>query len=152
MSVCLCVSAYMSHVSMRWDKKGAERSPVQAGHIEGSTGRLCVPFSVMGLTDLHSNSLHRPPPPLYRSRLCLPQSALSNAHLTSRSKGRVSYCLHTHPPYPGSTPPCSLDTGAGEGWWGEALKAGDCLGELGDRAPLCPPRSRLNGALDTKGL
>lgn len=45
------------------------------------------------------------------------------------------------PPNHGSTPPCSLgslDTGAGEGWWGEALKAGDCLGELGDRAPIVP--------------
>lgn len=64
--------------------------------------------------------------------LCPPQSAaLSNAHLT------------TLPilPGPGPTPPCSLgppDTGAVGGWWGEALKAGDCLGELGDRAPIVP--------------
>lgn len=46
------------------------------------------------------------------------------------------------PTYPSpSTPSCSLgtlDTGAGKGWWGEALKAGDCLGELGDRAPIVP--------------
>lgn len=26
----------------------------------------------------------------------------------------------------------------GWGWWGEALKAGDCLGELRDRAPIVP--------------
>lgn len=109
-------------------------------------GRLCVPSSVMGLTDLHSISLHRPPPPLW-SRLCPPQSALSNAHLTSPSKGGVLYCLHTHPPSPWVHSPTLSGHGAGEGWWGEALKAGDCLGELGDRAPLCPPRSRLNGAL-----
>lgn len=99
------------------------------------------PCSVLGLTDPHSSSLHRPPPPLW-SKLCPPQSALSNAHLPSLPKeGGVILPTYSPPPNHGSTPPCSLgslDTGAGEGWWGEALKAGDCLGELGDRAPIVP--------------
>jgi hypothetical protein len=46
-------------------------------------------------------------------------------------------------PWPWAHSPvlCSLsppDTRAGRGWWGEALKAGDCLGELRDRAPIVP--------------
>lgn len=29
--VPVCVSAYMSHMSVRWDKKGARQSPVRLG-------------------------------------------------------------------------------------------------------------------------
>lgn len=46
-SVYLCVPAYMNHVSMSWHKETAgSQSPVQAGRIEGSMGRLRVPSSV----------------------------------------------------------------------------------------------------------
>lgn len=140
MSVCLCVSAYMSRVSMSWDKEGPGQSLVQAGRI-GGMGRLCVPLFCLGS--------HRPafqlqprttPTPVVQA---LP-STVSPVKCPSPQPaqgGGVSYCPHTPPPNHGSTPPCSLgslDTGAGEGWWGEALKAGDCLGELGDRAPIVP--------------
>lgn len=128
--VCLCI--YESCGRRR--KRGS--SQAQLGKLNQGVGRLCpFPFSA-GCSEPTFQIYPQLPPPCQLGPLpseCpFPQAA-------QRVGGGG---LLPIPPGPGPTPSRSLgppDTGAGGGWWwGEALKAGDCLEELGDRAPIVP--------------
>ena len=133
--VCLCI--YEARGGRA--RKGGQPPAAVAGHVEPRSGQAACPFPWAGLMEPEFQvrpQTARPRPPGSRGH------SLPGAHLPSLPRewgGGVASC--PSPLALGSFPPLTGPSGHWGGWgwwWGEALKAGDCLGELRDRAPIVP--------------
>lgn len=134
MSVCLCVLAYMSP---RRRSRGGSRSPGRACGTQEWVLGAPLPLRWPYRTPIPALSTDCTPTPSV-SRDLSPPVPISLAWPGTGQWGVASY---PSPLAPGPLPRAllALRTRGGWGWgWGEALKAGDCLGELRDRAPIVP--------------
>lgn len=109
------------------------------GMWNGGVGAVSTPSSLLTSRNLHSTpSADRTPIPTPWELGLSPPVPISLAC----SRGVWGGSPPAHPPWPRAhSPALSWPSGhsGGRGWqWGEALKAGDCLGELRDRAPIVP--------------
>lgn len=146
MSVCLCVSAYMS---LRWEEE--ERwQPGPAGQVELRNGQAVLPSP--SLCWLHRTCIPTPS----TAAPALPAGA-SPFRVPTSPACLGSVCVGgappAHPPWPWASSPTLSGPSGHWGGLGEALKAGDCLGELGDRAPIVPaPEPPQWSSLAQKGF
>lgn len=141
MPVCLCI--YEPRGVLWWEEERWQPQ-AQAGHMEPRSGQaLSAPSPSQASQNLHSNSPTDCPCPCEprASPLCVPSAACPVKCPSPQPAQRVGGLPPAHPPWPRAHSPVlsgpSGHWGKG-GVVGEALKAGDCLGELGDRAPIVP--------------
>lgn len=137
-SVRLCVSAYMSLVVGEGGKAGSHQ-PRWLGMWSQGVGRLRAPSPGPASWNLNSKSVHRLPGPAPLGAGATPCRVPISPACPGKGEGGLP---PAHPPWPWAHSPAltgpSGHWGGWGWWWGEALKAGDCLGELGDRAPIVP--------------
>lgn len=130
--VCLCIYEPCGGRGRR----GGQPPAAVAEPVEPRSGQAACPFPWPASWNLNSKSVHRLPGPAPLGAGATPCRVPISPACPEKGGSPPA-----HHPGLGLIPPPSLgplDTGVGGGGGGEALKAGDCLGELGDRAPIVP--------------
>lgn len=131
--VCLCIYEPRGGRGRR----GGQPPAAVPGHVEPRSGQAACPFPWAGLMEpeFQVGPETAGPRPLGAG------ATPCRVPISPACPGKGG-SPPAHPPRPWAhSPALTGPSGHWGGWgwgWGEALKAGDCLGELGDRAPIVP--------------
>lgn len=125
--VCLCI--YELRGGRRRRRAALSRGGRACGAEEWAGCECPFPFAGLTKPAFQGHPQTAPSP-------CEPGPVPARAHLPGLPRERRS--PPPIPPWPWAHSPALARPSGHCGGWGEALKAGDCLGELRDRAPIVP--------------